>query len=125
MKSGQRYKFQGRSFDSAPELSLFIYLTDKNIPFEYQPAIKFSYKHDDKLHFFMPDFEIDGKLVELKGDQFLKEDGTWQCPWDHIRDSLYEAKHQCAIRNNVEVWTKNDYMRFIDYVEQNYGKSYL
>ena len=125
LKSSQRYGFQGRSFDSAPELSLFIYLTDKNIPFEYQPAIKFSYKHDDKLHFFMPDFEIDGKLVELKGDQFLKEDGTWQCPWDHSRDSLYEAKHQCAIRNNVEVWTKNDYMRFIAYVEQNYGKSYL
>ena len=73
----------------------------------------------------MPDFEIDGKLVELKGDQFLKEDGTWQCPWDHSRDSLYEAKHQCAIKNNIEVWTKNDYMRFIAYVEQNYGKSYL
>lgn len=73
----------------------------------------------------MPDFKIDGKLIELKGDHFIKADRTWQCPWDHSQDTLYEAKHQCAIRNDVDVWTKKDYMKFIDYVEQKYGGGYL
>ena len=49
----------------------------------------------------MPDFKVDNKYIELKGDQFLKSDGTWQCPFDHSLDAIYEAKHQCLIKNNV------------------------
>lgn len=52
--------------------------------------------------------QIDDILVEVKGDQFFKEDGTMQNPYDHTQDDLYEAKHQCMIDNNVYIFTSND-----------------
>ena len=58
---------------------------------------------DGKTHFYLPDFLVDGQLVELKGDQFLKDDGTWKNPYDHGQDALYEAKHQCLVKNNVVI----------------------
>lgn len=36
----------------------------------------FSYEFDGKTLSYVPDFELDGQLYEIKGDQFLREDGT-------------------------------------------------
>ena len=68
---------------------------------------------------------IEGKLVEVKGDHFFKEDGTMQNPYDHSQDGLYEAKHQCLLSNDVEVWRHQQYHIYIDYVKDKYGKDYL
>ena len=68
---------------------------------------------------------IEGKLVEVKGDHFFKEDGTMQNPYDHSQDELYEAKHQCMLSNGVDVWRYKQYHKCIDYVKDKYGKDYL
>ena len=66
----------------------------------------------------MPDFKVENKLYEIKGDQFLKPDGTWQCPYNHLVDDVYEAKHQCLIKNNVNILYKEDYKKYLNYVTQ-------
>lgn len=75
----------------------------------------------EKKHFYYPDFEVieNGKvlLIELKGDQFLTENNTWQNPFDHSKDDFYEAKHLCALKNNVKILYSKDYQKYIDYVK--------
>ena len=61
-----KYNFQEIHFDSAPELAYYIWLTDNNISFEYQPNITFEYEYDNKKHIYMPDFLVENQLVELK-----------------------------------------------------------
>ena len=119
------YYYTNIHFDSAPELALYIYLTDNNVKFEYQPNASFSYKFNNIEHKYFPDFKIENDFYEIKGSQFLKKDGTWQNPFDHSQDLLFEAKHQCALSNNVIILYSENYQKYLDYVDQKYGKGYL
>ena len=120
-----KYNFYEIHFDSAPELAYYIWLTDNNISFEYQPNISLEYKYEGKKHIYMPDFKVEDQLVELKGSQFLKEDGSWKNPYDSNQDALYEAKHQCLLNNNVKILYEEDYKQYLSYIENKYGKNYL
>ena len=48
------------------------------------------------------------KYIEIKGEQFLKKDGSWQNPYNHEQDCIYEAKHQCALLHNVKIIYSKD-----------------
>ena len=124
-KTQHRYVYNSIAFDSAPEIAFYIYLTENNIPFEYQPDVKFEYSFENKLHFYMPDFKVDGQFVELKGDQFFDKNSCMVNPFDHSQDLLYEAKHQCMIKNNVKILRPIDYQKYLDYINDKYGKTYL
>lgn len=125
-KSGYRYIYNGIKFDSQPELAYYIWLTDNKIQFEYQPSVHIEYQINGEIHVYIPDFKIGDRLIEIKGDQYLdKESGAWICPYDRSKDELYEAKHQCCLSNNVQILYSCDYQRYIDYVNQKYGKKYL
>ena len=113
------------NFDSSFELAIYIWCKDHKIEFEYQPNVIFTYEHDGIVRTYEPDFVIEGKVIEVKGDHFFKEDGTMQNPWDHSLDALYEAKHQCMLKNNVEIWKMPDCQIYVDYVSTTYGKDYL
>ena len=85
-------------------------------------------------HKYHPDFLVEDKIVEIKGNHFFKEDGTMQNPWKNRNwteeqqkdsDALYEAKHQCMLRNGVRIITGNEYKKYNIYVEKRYGKKYL
>ena len=85
-----------------------------------------NYIHDDVIDAFKYvqvklDFKIDNQYVEIKGDQFFKDNGTIQNPYDHSLNALYEAKHQCMIQNNVIILKGNDYKKYEDYVQNKYG----
>lgn len=41
-------------------------------------------------------------------------------PYDSSRNDLAEAKHQCALQNNVAIWTENDYTMYVEYAKTNY-----
>lgn len=103
IKRSRKYKYNGILFDSSPEIALYIYLTDKAIDFEYQPNTNFIFHYNGKIKKYFPDFLVNGQFIEIKGDQFFKEDGTMQCPFNHKLDNLFEAKHQCMISNNVQI----------------------
>lgn len=125
IKCQQAYTFENRNFDSGWELELYIYLKDKGEEFEYQPNIYFEYEFDGKIHRYFPDFKIDNIYYEIKGNQFLKEDGTWQNPYDHSQDALYEAKHQCLLKNNIKILNFEDLENVRNYINENYSKNYI
>lgn len=64
------------NFDSIYEIAYYIWLVDNNIRFKYEPDMSILYIFDGKQHWYMPDFIVEGKIIEIKGDHFFKEDGT-------------------------------------------------
>lgn len=124
-----RYQFDNLNFDSFPELCFYIFQKEDNQNIK-RCEKSFNYTFNDIEHSYFPDFEIidkDGnsQFFELKGDQFLTESGKWQNPFDHSQDEFYEAKHRCAIQNNVHILYQKDYQKYIDYVKQKYTKEQL
>lgn len=119
-----KYFYDDSHFDSSPELAYYIWLKDNSIQFEREPT-SFEYEFDGKIRFYIPDFIVEGQYIEIKGDQFFKEDGTMRNPFNSDDDARYEAKHQCMLKNNVKILTTKDYMAYIDYVNAKYGEDFL
>ena len=135
----RKYIYDGNAFDSAPEIALYIWLKDNQQAFTYHPRICFEYKFDDKAYVYSPDFYLTDadKYIELKGNHFFKDGDPAQtmiCPYRHKSWSnaqylhmcdKYEAKHQCMLKNNVQIMTSKDYLKYEKYVEDKYGKGYI
>jgi len=119
-----KFLYEGLSFDSKWELALWIYAKDHNEEIEREPCC-FEYEYNGTIHTYVPDFRYKGKLIEIKGSQFVKEDETWQNPFDHSQDDLFEAKHQCVLKNGVEIFGEKDVQKFLDYVNEKYTKDFL
>lgn len=118
------YYYDNNYFRSKPELCFYIYHKDNNIPVVYEPTPYIEYEYEGKQHFYKPDFLVENKLYEIKGDQFFKEN-KMVCPFDHNLDGLYEAKHQCMLKNNVTILKYKDYIFYVDYINEKYGSDYL
>lgn len=116
--------FRNRYFDSMPEVAVYIWALDSNQKVEIEPCY-FIYYYDNKAHKYIPDFKINEKFIEIKGDYFFKPDGTMCNPYDHTQDGLYEAKHQCMLTNNIEIWTSIQYTKAIDYCLYTYGDNWF
>lgn len=110
-------------FDSGFEVDVFVFCKlNHDMDCDYQPKISFPYEYKGKHHTYHPDFIINGKVVEVKGDNFFrinKESGKEEmyCPWrrpewsdDYYvwRCGLEEAKHQCMLTNEVKILRKKD-----------------
>ena len=119
-----------------PELAYYIWLTSIGIRFEYHPDRFFEFLHDGAAHRYFPDFFLpdSGEYVEIKGDQFFRPDGTMFCPYRKKNQtdeeyektcSLYEAKRQCMIANNVKILKSQDYAFCLEYIKSKYGTNYL
>lgn len=116
--------FNGKPFDSSWELAFYIYCLDKGDTIECEP-IELKYTYNDIEHVYIPDFRVNGELIEIKGDQFFKKDGTMQNPYDHSKDGLFEAKHQCGLKNNVKFLKKSDMIDIMNYVNNTYTQDFL
>lgn len=131
-----KYLFNNISFDSSWEIALYIYLTNNNIEFEYQPRFpELYYEFNNIEHRYFPDFKINNNLYEIKGDQLIDKNGNWIPPpyFKHIATNdeyLLECqrileKQKCAIQNNVKILTFKDCKIYLDYINEMYGKNYL
>lgn len=105
-------------FDSFPEVALYLFAINHNETIIRCP-ICFKYYYKNEEHSYYPDFLYKGQLIELKGGQFLKEDGTWQVPFDHTLDGLMEAKRQCALSNSVKILYPSDYKKYLDWFKKS------
>ena len=107
-------KYPDMTFATSWEFKVFDFLTENQIPFEYQPAISIPYEYEGTHHTYHPDFKVGDRIVEVKGDQFFRINEETRkeemfCPWrGDLSDEEYEfkcgkeeAKHQCMIANNV------------------------
>ena len=120
--SHHKYKYENETFDSFPELCLYLYCIVNGIDIERHPC-SLSYFDGQIKRKYFPDFKINDELVEIKGEQFLAEDGSWCCPFDHESDYIAKAKYECAIANNVKILYANDYQQYINWFkESGYSK---
>ena len=134
IKQQQKFIYDNKLFGSSWELSLYIWLKDNNIIFEYQPNVNIWYEFEGKRHKYEPDFMINEKIIEIKGNHFFDKEGKMICPYrkkswsdeQYLNKCMqYEAKHQCMLQNNIQILLYEDCKKYIDYVEQTYGKGYF
>ena len=118
-----RFEFGSNRFDSSWELAVWIWSKDHNKEIIRQP-VTLNYEYNGQSFTYYPDFSIDGQLVELKGPQFF--DGSKMVnPYGRTQDDKYEAKHQCALDNNVQIWSSQEIQPILDYVSQTYSEDFL
>ena len=105
------------TFDSKWELAVFEHCKDRGLAVVYCPDIKIPYESNGVKHIYQPDFLIEGRLYEVKGDQFFRKDGTMFCPYRkkgqtdeeyRLICDIYEAKHQCMLANGVRILRSAD-----------------
>lgn len=125
-KIHKKYYYDGRNFDSKPEIAFYIFLKDNNIDFEFHPDKSFEYFYDGKSYLYFPDFKVGNEFVEIKGVQFFENknpNGKMINIYGDKSDGKFEAKHQCMIQNKVRIIT--DFDCYFEHVELNYGKNFL
>lgn len=59
------------TFTNSWEYKVYDFLTEHNIPFEYQIE-PIPYEYDGETHYYFPDFRVNGKIYEVKGDYFFR-----------------------------------------------------
>ena len=126
--SQKRYTYKNISFDSSPELAFFIYAEDNGLDVEYQPDVYFEYLVNRKIYRYQPDFKMGPIYIEIKGLQFFENKnpaGRMINPYDRSMDEIYEAKHQCMIKNSIKLMLPSEYKKYIEYVKKTYGNDYL
>lgn len=122
-KLKKKYFYNDTYFDSIPELALYIYYCDNGIPIMRNTQVCFEFSHNDILHKYFPDFISGDELLEVKGDHFFDAHGHICNPYDHLQDSLYEAKHQCGLQNGVKFITSVLYNNYIKYCRAKYNQN--
>ena len=116
-KAHKKYFKEGMWFDSKPEYKIYNFLKNHNIDFEYQPDVSFLYTFNGQTHTYHPDFIIEDEYYEYKGLHFFEDHNPNKrmiCPFKRKDETeeehknkcdLYEAKHQCMIKNAIIIVT--------------------
>lgn len=118
----KKYAFDDNFFDSSWELAYYIWLKDHGIEFKYHTE-RIEYIGDDgEKHFYYPDFLVDGKIVEIKGDQFFNEDGE---PYDSYHKCFWRKKYNLILQKGGKILKHRDLTEQLEYVKSTYGKHFL
>lgn len=107
-ESNRKYIYQNERFDSSWEVAYWIWC--KNNKKDIKRNTK-KYKLPSG-RYIIPDFIVDGRLVEIKGDH-LKKLSTW------------EENSEFYLRNDVRVLFYKDIKPILNYIYKKYGKNYL
>ena len=84
---------------------MYIYCKENGIDIKKEPTtIKYMYNGNEYV--YVPDFSINGQLVEIKGDHFFNKNGELINPYDRNKDDISKAKWKCMLENNVKVFKK-------------------
>lgn len=111
-KKRRKYEYDGITFDSKPEVEVYKFCKEHNLNFKYQPCKLEFVDSLGKKHAYFPDFEIEGKLYEVKEDHFIKN-GKLYFPYRKSisskvlaeKDSWNAAKSTCMAEHNVQIIT--------------------
>jgi len=97
------YQFDGIAFDSFPELAYYLYMKSNGYSIS-RNTNRLEYYFNDEKHYYFPDFEVNGRLVEIKGDHLFEQ--------MQIPNTLDNAKYKCMLDHKVEILTSKDYAQF-------------
>lgn len=132
----RKYFYENFRFDSSWELSIAIFYIEHNLPIEIYPepiAYSFEFEGEVEHRLYFPDFKIDGKLIEVKGEHLMDEEGNLTS--DSVCKSFSEkekehlrirdaAKTQCMKDNDVIIWQRKDCEKYMEYVRGVYGRGW-
>jgi len=117
------YEFEGIHFDSSWELAYYIWLRDNGKGFIYHPPFYLTYLDDEETqHQYQPDFLVEGRFVEIKGDHFFNEKGE---PYNHYAKAFWWNKYNALLEHKVEILKFEEVKQYLRYVKEKYGKDYL
>ena len=119
----RKYKYDGEYFDSLWELKFYIYALEKGLNIKRDPC-NFKYEFDGKEHWYFPDFLVNDRLIEIKGDHFFVGEKMVN-PYDRTQDDKFEAKHKCGLKNGVEFWSGEKMKPILEYIDCKYNKDYF
>lgn len=102
---GKKGWFKGYWCDSSWELAWVIYHIDHNVVFERNTTMR-QYEWNGETKIYIPDFIVDGKLIEIKG--YKSE--QWLSKLESNKD--------------VEVLYQQEMKPFLDYAIGKYGKDF-
>lgn len=103
---GKKGWYKGFFCDSSWELAFVIYNLDHKIPIERNKEIRY-YEWEGETKRYIPDFIVDGKLVEIKG----------------YRTAQWEQKLLC--NPDVQVYYEEDLKTILEYVISRYGSEFV
>lgn len=66
----------------------------------------FIYEFNGKSYRYLPDFEINNKLIEIKGDHLFKR--------MLVENTKENAKYKCMLENSVYIMTSKAYQAYVD-----------
>lgn len=98
--------YKGFYCDSSWELAFVIYHLEHNIDIK-RCKLRLIYTYKEKEHLYFPDFEINGKVYEIKG---------WETEKDREKKKQYP---------DIIVLYKKDMKKYLDYVIEKYGKDFV
>ena len=93
--------FDGIQFDSSWEIIFYKYYKYIELRNIIREPCRLTYNFNNKIYNYYPDFEIDGKLYEIKGDHLLRK-------MKKDKNSKLYAKYKCMIANKVIIITQKD-----------------
>jgi hypothetical protein len=103
---GKRGWYKGFWCDSSWELAFVIYNLDHNVNFQRNTE-KFQYIFDGQIHYYIPDFIINGNYIEIKGYETVQTLAKYKsCP-------------------NLKVLKEKDLTEIFEYVITKYGSDYI
>lgn len=103
-------------FDSHWEYELYEALRSSKNVFEYHPKITFTYIKEEQEHKYKPDFIINGKFYEVKGDFFFNDNNQLINPFTK---ELQLEKQECMIKNNVIILKRKELDILIEKIRNN------
>lgn len=112
----KKFVFNKVVFDSSWEMAYYFHLQRNHINFEFHPNEFLEYKFNGIKHRYFPDFKINGKYVEIKGDYWyslMLEENT-----------VNNAKLKCMEDNNVKILLEKDMVEYIKEFERYNGNCY-
>ena len=108
-RSYKKYKYDGEYFDSFPELCFYLY--HKSIGKDIKRSkLQIPYFFQGEKHIYLPDFELEGQIIEIKGDHLFEQ--------LLIPDTLDNAKYHCMLENNVTILTSSEYRKYEDWFKE-------
>ena len=114
---GHSYIYCGIEFDSSWELAFWIFMKNNNVNIEKNTK-SYKYIYKEKEYLYYPDFIINNKIYEIKGDMFLKENFNGYGKW--------QAKlNQVVKKEKIIVLYQKNIKNILKYINSNYSKNYL
>jgi len=119
-----KYFYDNTYFDSGWELKFYIYCKDHNIAIQ-KSKIYFSYIFNNKKHYYFPDFILPCGIIEIKGNQFLKDNNSWYNSLNETDNDRQYYRYKCALENNVTILTGKELKPILNWFNHKYNKNYL